>query len=115
MGSSIFTLWFSHRNNIDCNRVFRSYNVDDNENQYFDDKNKCVPFYQTNKNSFNQIIINGNIDKVNFMNNLVASYEKNNVNDNCKYLVKTDDRKLMRMKINVLKFLFQKLMKINIF
>ena len=80
--------------NIDCNRVFRSYNFDDNENKYFDDKNKCVPFYQTNKNSFNQIIINGNIDKVNFMNNLVASYEKNNVNDNCKYLVKTDDNKL---------------------
>ena len=80
--------------NIDCNRVFRSYNVDDNENQYFDDKNKCVPFYQTNKNSFNQIIINGNIDKVNFMNNLVEKYKKNNVNDNCKYLVKTDDRKL---------------------
>ena len=53
--------------NIDWNRVFRCYKVDDNENKYFDEKNKCVLFYQTNKNSFNQIIINRNIDKVNFM------------------------------------------------
>ena len=59
--------------NMNCNTVFRSCN---SGNNFFNNNNKFVPFYNFDRNSFNNIVINKKINGVNLMDQLVSFYDK---------------------------------------
>ena len=78
--------------NMNCNTVFRSCN---SGNNFFNNNNKFVPFYNFDRNSFNNIVINKKINGVNLMDQLVSYYDKDKI-----YEIDIDENKC-KLKFNI--------------